>query len=161
MIKAYFPNSWALITNTFSHSTSFPSGQCSTSWLDWIFIKTLPISDDTRASAFARHMHKMCINMVLFLSQWCGEWMFIGHLMESIPWSGHQIACNLQKSLWRWQFTTCMTDSYQKLNGAVWIVFAVLSLRSTSISIGKHSVKHMAIAPQQICFFFICGLEIS
>lgn len=79
-----FLNSWALIINTFRHSTFSPSGQRSTSWLDWIFIKSLWISDDTGASAYARHMHKMCINMVLFLSHWCGEWMFIGHLMKSI-----------------------------------------------------------------------------
>lgn len=42
----------------------------------------------------------------------------------------------------------------------VWIAVAQPLSQSASIEIGKHGVKHMAIAPKEICFFFICGLEI-
>lgn len=41
----------------------------------------------------------------------------------------------------------------------VQIAVAPPSSQSASISIGKHGVKHMAIAPKEIWFFFKCGPE--
>lgn len=128
-------------------------GNASLHGLDWIFIKTLLISDDTRACACPRHMHKMCIYMVLFLSRWCQSGCSWDTLWN--PSLGAAIILHvIYQSLFEDHFATCMIDSDPKV---IWC--GLDSRHGIFLLVCEHKNWQMPWKNIATVFFFlICSL---